>query len=70
MGKTCKSFRGINEYNSNFINSFDFRLFDWLFGARDKETKIDQASENIKDKGLLKKIGNIFKKKEKDTKDN
>jgi penicillin-binding protein 1A len=48
----------------------DFRLFDWLFGARDKETKIDQASENIKDKGLLKKIGNIFKKKEKEAKDN
>jgi penicillin-binding protein 1A len=47
----------------------DFKFFDWLFGKdkRDKDKKVikDGKDEPKNEKGLLKKIGNIFKKKKK-----
>ncbi len=37
----------------------DFRLFEWLFGRK----KADDSSARSENKGILKKMGNLFRKK-------
>ena len=43
----------------------DFRLFDWLFNKEDKGEKLSADKKKEGEEGFFRKIGDIFKKKNK-----